>query len=131
MKEEFFTGSLPVLALRGLAVYPEQTIHFDIGRIKSVLALEAAMKRDQVLMLAPQKDLLVEDPKFTDLYTIGTVVRVKQILKPQGDNIRILVQGLHRARLTALEEDGLYLRGEIEPAEDSVWTADLRTTALC
>ena len=57
MKEEFFTGSLPVLALRGLAVYPEQTIHFDIGRIKSVLALEAAMKRDQVLMLAPQKDL--------------------------------------------------------------------------
>ena len=131
MKEEFFTGSLPVLALRGLAVYPEQTIHFDIGRIKSVLALEAAMKRDQVLMLAPQKDLLVEDPKFKDLYTIGTVVRVKQILKPQGDNIRILVQGLHRARLTALEEDGLYLRGEIEPVEDSVWTADLRTTALC
>lgn len=131
MKEEFLTGNLPVLALRGLAVYPEQTIHFDIGRIKSVLALEAAMKRDQVLMLAPQKDLLVEEPGFKELYTIGTIVRVKQILKPQGDNIRILVQGLHRARLTSLDEDGLYLRGEVEAVEDSVWTADLRTTALC
>ena len=55
MSEQFVSGRLPVLALRGLAVFPEQTVHFDIGRVKSALALEEAMKRDQVLMLVPQK----------------------------------------------------------------------------
>ena len=60
--EKLYAGKLPILALRGLAVFPDQTVHFDVGRAKSVLALEAAMKEDQTLFLVPQKDLLVDDP---------------------------------------------------------------------
>ena len=81
MSEVFVSTKLPVLALRGMTVFPEQTVHFDIGRLKSTLALEEAMKHDQVLMLVPQKNILDEDPKLSDLFPIGTVVKVKQILK--------------------------------------------------
>ena len=80
MSEISYAGMMPVLALRGLAVFPEQTVHFDVGRTKSALALEAAMKKDQLLFLVPQKDLLVDDPKLADLYAVGTVVRIKQLL---------------------------------------------------
>ncbi len=130
MTEQIYSGNLPVLALRGLVIFPDQTIHFDVGRMKSVLALEAAMKKNQILMLVPQKDLLDEDPGLKDLYPMGTVVRVKQILKSQGDNIRILVNGLHRARIVSLIQSEPYLAGEIEAVEDSLWTDNLRTTAL-
>ena len=130
MKDIFSGTNMPVLALRGIAVYPEQTVHFDIGRIKSALALEAAMKKDQILFLVPQKDLLVEDPGLTDLYPIGTVVRVKQILKPQGDNIRVLVVGLHRAKITALTQDLPYLAGNVESVESLPYTESLRTKAM-
>ena len=68
MTETIYAGKMPILALRGLAVFPEQTVHFDVGREKSVRALEAAMKADQTLFLIPQKDLLVDDPKLKDLY---------------------------------------------------------------
>ena len=88
--EKMYAGKLPVLALRGLAVFPDQTVHFDVGRSKSVLALEAAMKQDQTLFLVPQKDLLVDDPKLSDLFPIGTVAKVKQVLKTQGENLRVL-----------------------------------------
>ena len=80
MSEILVSGKLPILALRGLAVYPDQTVHFDVGRVKSVRALEAAMKGDQNLLLIPQKDLMENDPGLDDLYTIGTVAKVKQIL---------------------------------------------------
>ena len=87
--EQVFSGNMPVLALRGMVLYPDQTMHFDIGRMKSLLALEAAMKTNQIIMLVPQKDILQDDPGLSDLYPMGTVVRVKQILKSQGENVRI------------------------------------------
>jgi len=105
---------MPVLALRGLAVFPEQTVHFDVGRSKSVLALEAAMKSDQILFLVPQKDLLVDDPKYSDLYSIGTVVTVKQVLKTQGENLRVLVTGMTRAKITQMEHTEPYLSAMVE-----------------
>ena len=114
MAEQFVSGKMPVLALRGIAIFPEQTVHFDIGRIKSALALEAAMKHDQTLFLVPQKDILQDDPGLTDLYPIGTVVKVKQILKSQGENIRVLVDGLYRARLLDLRQMNPYLAGTVE-----------------
>ena len=89
MTETLYAGTMPVLALRGLAVFPDQTVHFDIGRVKSALALEAAMKHDQKLLLVPQKNIVDDDPGLADLYPIGTVVKVKQILKSQNENIRI------------------------------------------
>lgn len=130
MKDIFSGTVMPILALRGIAVYPEQTVHFDIGRMKSALALEAAMKKDQILLLVPQKDLLDEDPGLTGLYPIGTVVRIKQILKPQGDNIRVLVTGLHRAKITALTQDTPYLAGGVEAVETIPYTESLRTKAM-
>ena len=94
MSEIIFTGSMPVLALRGMTVFPEQTVHFDIGRVKSALALENAMKKDQILFLAPQKNINEDDPGLAGLYPIGCVARVKQILRSQNENIRGLVTGL-------------------------------------
>ena len=77
MSVELISGQMPILALRGLAVFPDQTVHFDIGRPKSIKALETAMKGNQILFLVPQKDIVEDDPKPEGLYPIGTVVKVK------------------------------------------------------
>ncbi len=130
MTKQFMSGNMPILALRGLVVYPDQTIHFDVGRMKSVLALDAAMRKDQILMLVPQKDILVDDPGLKDLYSVGTVVTVKQILKSQGDTVRILVGGIHRAKILSLTQSEPYLSGEIEPLEDHSYSENLRMVAL-
>ena len=121
---------MPILALRGLAVFPDQTIHFDVGRPKSVRALEAAMKSNQTLLLIPQKDLLIDDPKLVDLYSVGTVAKVKQVLKTQGENLRVLVTGLCRGKITELQQSEPYLSGIVE-AVPSPDTADsVRSHAL-
>ncbi len=114
MTETIYAGKMPVLALRGLAVFPEQTVHFDVGRKKSVLALEAVMKQDQTLLLIPQKDILVDDPKLADLYTIGTIAKVKQVLKSQGENLQVLVTGICRGRITELQQSEPFLSGIVE-----------------
>ena len=130
MSEQFISGVLPILALRGLVIYPDQTMHFDVGRMKSVLALEAAMKKDQLIMLIPQKDIMKDDPAITDLYSVGTVAYVKQILKSQGENIRVLVEGICRARVDNLIQSEPYFSGEVSAVEDSLWEDNLRTEAL-
>ena len=113
-EEKLYAGKLPILALRGLTVFPDQTVHFDVGRAKSILALEAAMKVDQTIFLVPQKDLLVDDPKLADLYPIGTVAKVKQVLKPQSENLRVLVTGICRGKVSELSQSEPYLFGTIE-----------------
>lgn len=130
MTETIYAGKMPILALRGLAVFPEQTVHFDVGREKSVRALEAAMKADQTLFLIPQKDLLVDDPKLKDLYAIGTVAKVKQVLKTQGENLRILVTGVCRGKITELQQSEPYLEGMVEAASPSKTTDNVRAHAL-
>ena len=130
MRERFFTGKMPVLALRGITIFPDQTVHFDIGRIKSALALEAAMKGDQTLMLGPQKDIMVDDPSLQDLFAIGTVVKVKQILKSQNENIRVLVDGLYRARIQELTQAVPYLAGNVESVALTSYQEGLRSKAL-
>ena len=130
MSELFIAGNMPVLALRGLAIFPEQTVHFDIGRIKSALALEEAMKKDQTLLLIPQKNIVDDDPGLSELFPIGTVVKVKQILKAQGENIRVLVTGLDRARLITLSQTEPYLAGYVESAQETHNAENLRTKAL-
>ena len=133
-EEKLYAGKLPILALRGLTVFPDQTVHFDVGRSKSILALEAAMKADQTLFLVPQKDLLVDDPKLADLYPIGTVAKVKQVLKPQSENLRVLVTGICRGKVSELSQSEPYLFGTIEAVpeqqeEDSVRAQALRREA--
>ncbi len=130
MEEIRVTGRMPILALRGMTVFPEQTAHFDIGRIKSALALDAAMKADQILYLVPQKNLLDEDPKLSGLYAMGTVVLVKQILKSQGENIRVLVKGLYRAKITDLTQREPYLAGTVEEVLSYEDGENIRARAL-
>ena len=130
MTETIYAGKMPILALRGLAVFPEQTVHFDVGREKSVRALEAAMKADQTLFLIPQKDLLVDDPKLKDLYAIGTVAKVKQVLKTQGENLRILVTGVCRGKITELQQSEPYLEGLVEAVSPTKSTDNVRAHAL-
>lgn len=130
MSEVHMTDKMPILALRGITVFPEQTLHFDIGRVKSALALESAMKADQSLLLVPQKNILDDDPGLTDLFPVGTVVKVKQILKSQGDNIRVLVTGLYRAKITNLTQFEPYLKGNVEQLEEIHPADSLRARAM-
>ena len=130
MTETMYAGKMPILALRGLAVFPEQTVHFDVGRTKSVRALEAAMKDNQTLLLIPQKDLLVDDPRLGDLYAVGTVAKVKQVLKTQGENLRILVTGICRGKITELQQSDPYLEGIVESIPVPETTDTVRAHAL-
>ena len=118
MSETIHRARYPILALRGITIFPDQTIHFDIGRVKSALALEHAMKHDQTLVLIPQKDILVDDPELIDLYPVGTLVSVKQILKSHTDNIRVLVTGLRRVKISELCQTAPFLSGYVEDAEE-------------
>ena len=130
MSENVMSGNMPVLALRGLTVFPNQTIHFDVGREKSVRALDTAMKKDQTLLLVPQKDILNEDPGFEDLYPVGCVVLVKQILRTQGENLRVLVTGLCRGRVADPLQQTPYMMGLVERVPELEVSDGLRTRAL-
>ena len=92
---------MPAVALRGLVVFPGMFLHFDVGREKSINALKKAMDTDQEIFLITQKDISVDDPDYTELYEIGVVASVKQVLKLPGKsgNVRVAVEGLYRARL--------------------------------
>ena len=130
MSEQLISGRLPVLALRGLAVFPDQTVHFDVGRPKSIKALEEAMKRDQNIMLVPQRDIVDNDPSLEGLYTIGTVAKVKQVLHAQGENLRVLVTGICRARIQELTQAEPYLAGQIQSVPETEVMDSTRAHAL-
>ena len=130
MSEIIVSGIMPVLALRGIAIFPGQVVHFDIGRVKSALALEEAMKKDQILLLVPQKDIVNDDPGLADLYPVGTVVKVKQILKAQDENIRVLVTGLYRAKITEMLKTEPYLSGRVERMNEVTPKDSLRARAM-
>ena len=93
MQEIIISERMPVLALRGLTVFPQATVHFDGGREKSVRALDKAMKGDQKIFLVTQRDILQDDPSMDGLYDVGTVAEVRQVLKMPGDAVRVLVHG--------------------------------------
>lgn len=131
MSEQLYSGKLPVLALRGLAVFPDQSVHFDVGRMKSVKALEQAMKDGQYIFLVPQKDIVTDDPDLSSLYSIGTVAKVKQILKTQGESLRVLVNGICRGRIADLIRTEPYLEANIQSVSDVETTDSPRNHALC
>ena len=114
---------IPVLALRGLTVFPGMTIHFDVGREKSIRAVDRAMAGGQRIFLVAQKDVRVDDPREEDLYPIGTVATVKQVLKLPSDTIRILVEGEYRGRIMALHQEEPFLFGRVERLQDAEYDA--------
>jgi len=118
MSEVLLSQRLPMMALRGLNVFPNMTVHFDVGRKKSIRAVEEAMRGNQEIYLVAQKDIQVDDPHQSDLFSIGTVSVVKQVLRLPGDTIRILVEGKYRASLTECIQTEPYLYGRVESVED-------------
>lgn len=104
---------MPMLALRGLVLFPGEMLHFDVGRTKSIAALNQAMADDQTIFLVAQRNLRDDDPAKEDLYEIGCVAKVKQILKLPGDAIRVVVEGEYRAVLINLLSDDPSLFAEV------------------
>ena len=114
MSEILISEQMPILALRGLTVFPKQMLHFDVGREKSVKALELAMKGDQRIFLVTQKKILDDEPTEKHLYRIGTVAKIKQVLRTQGDLVRVLVEGEYRACIGQLLQTEPCLSGRVE-----------------
>lgn len=102
-KETNLWEVMPAIALRGLTIFPNMIIHFDVSRQKSIIAVEQAMMQEQKLFLVAQKDMSVEEPVQDDVYTIGTIATVKQVSKLPGGLVRVLVEGSSRAKLEVLE----------------------------
>ena len=131
MSEKIVSGRLPVMALRGLTVFPDQTVHFDVGRMKSVKALEEAMKGSQHIFLVPQKDIVDDDPNLKQLYPVGTVAKVKQILKPQGETLRVLVTGLCRGQIREMLATEPFMEADVEAIPEPEIEDTPRNHALC
>ncbi len=98
-KEFIHESKLPLLPLRGLSIFPSMVLHFDVGREKSIRALEEAMMKDQMILLVTQKEAHTDMPTKEDLYKTGTISKIKQLLKLPGDTIRVLVEGVSRAEV--------------------------------
>ncbi len=107
---------IPAVALRGLVVFPNNVVHFEVGRPKSIAAITWAMEHSSPLFLVAQKDINVEDPVQKDLYTYGVVAEIKQFVRIDDDNINVLVEGKFRARILQLENDGRFLMAQVRPA---------------
>jgi len=108
---------LPLLPLRGLTVFPFMTLYFDVGREKSIKALEEAMINDQLIFLVAQKDASSDAPEVDEIYSIGTVSKVKQLLKLQGDTIRVLVEGINRAEIKNIIQKEPFIVVEVSETE--------------
>jgi ATP-dependent Lon protease len=108
---------LPLLPLRGLSVFPGMILHFDVGRKKSVESLNQAMKENQLIFLVAQKDILDDEPKNENLFEIGTVAKIRQIIRLPGENLRVLIDGLYRGRMVEIISDDPYFTAAVEKCE--------------
>ena len=111
---------LPLLPLRGVVVFPADMIHLDIGRERSLNALEAAMEKDSLIFLIAQRESKTEEPKMEDLYPVGTIASIKQILKLPGGTNRILVEGICRAGVRSVISGETFISVEIEELNDEI-----------
>ena len=125
-------ASMPMVALRGMTIMPEMVVHFDISRKRSIEAVQEAMAGDQKIFLIAQRDIEVDNPEMKDLYRVGTVANVKQILKLPKQIIRVLVSGEERAVLEHLEVSDPYMRGYIKilDEETPLLTGELNIEAM-
>ena len=116
IKVERKTLHLPTIALRGLVVFPNNLVHFEVGREKSIAAVEWAMANNSNVFLVAQKSMDTTDPAQADLFTYGVVSEVKQVLRVSEDLVKVLVEGKYRAKLTELDASGDFLLSEVRPA---------------
>ena len=112
------TVTLPMLTLRGLCVFPEMLLNFDVERPISVAALNVASEGERTIFLLTQKDITKELPSKDDLYTMGTICYIKQLLRIPGGGIKVLVEGRKRARLKDIVSDKSFFLAEVEPLDE-------------
>lgn len=112
--------NMPVVALRGMAILPHTIIHFDLSRKKSIAAVEQAMVESQRIFLVAQKETEAEDPGFEDVYSMGTIALVKQVIKMPNHIVRVMVEGIFRGALHAFTDNDAYLEGEVEEIEEDL-----------
>ena len=124
MNEIILSETLPVLALRGITVFPGLVSHFDVGRPKSVRALEEAMAGNQEIFLIMQQDLTIHDPGLKDLCKVGTTAKIKQLLKLPGEVMRVLIEGKRRGQIIELTQTEPYLAGRIETLPDQKYNKE-------
>ena len=105
---------VPVLPLRGLVVFPKSLIHFDVGRIKSITAINKAMKKDQLIFLTTQRDAVENEPTIIDLYSTGVIAKIVQVLKQPENTTRIVIEGQCRAKIVTPVFDEKCLMAEVE-----------------
>ena len=123
---------LPTIALRGLVVFPNNLVHFEVGREKSIAAVEWAMANNSNVFLVAQKSMDTTEPQQADLFSYGVVAEVKQVLRVSGNLVKVLVEGKYRAKLSALDASGDFLLSEVRPAPVRAGKADdaVETEAL-
>lgn len=114
----------------GLMVFPHMVLHFDVGREKSVAALEQAMMESQEIFLVAQRDADVEDPTVDQLCRVGTIAHIKQVLNLPGDSLRVLVEGLRRATLETITQEEPYLLGKVRPEPERPEEESIEMQAL-
>ncbi len=122
--------SLPLLPLRGLSIFPYMLLHFDVGREKSIKALEEAMINDQLIFLVTQKDANTDLPTEEDFYNVGTISRIKQLLKLPGDTIRVLVEGISRAEIKSIISEEPFFMVDVVEYSEELREGDLELEAL-
>ena len=132
IKVERKTLHLPTIALRGLVVFPNNLVHFEVGREKSIAAVEWAIANNSNVFLVAQKSMDTTEPQQADLFSYGVVAEVKQVLRVSGDLVKVLVEGKYRAKLSALDASGDFLLSEVRPAPVRAGKADdaVETEAL-
>ena len=122
--------TVPVLPLRGLVVFPKSLIHFDVGRKKSIVGINKAMKNDQLIFLSTQKDAVENEPSIMDLYSTGVIAKVVQVLKQPENVTRIVIEGQCRAKIVTPVFDEKCLMAEIMPLKDECFHISARDSAL-
>lgn len=121
---------LPLIPLRGITIFPYMVLHFDVGREKSILALEDAMLADQRIFLTAQKEAKIEEPGEEDILKTGTICNIKQILKLPGNTVRVLVEGESRAELKEYVSKDPFFKAQIQIIEDKDYGENKNCEAL-
>ena len=124
--------TLPAVAMRGIVIFPSTTMHFDVGREKSILAIRQAMEQDRRIFLVAQKDFTIENPEASDIYEVGVVARITQMLNNGKSAIRIMVEGLYRAAVTDFDLSGEYMTATVRrmPEDNEITLAPEAAEAL-
>ena len=137
MTDSLLYKALPALALRGMVMFPKMRLHFEVGRSKSIAAVNAAVHNEQLVFLVTQRDITVDDPSAQELYPIGVIAEIKQVIRnPGANNIRVVVEGICRAKiLNVLESDKYFIfdamrleSKKIRPCDSDYAEATVRMT---